>query len=373
MVIEIVLTMSVLAADATAFTRQTVVKGLKHPWSIAFLPEGGALVTEKDGQLQRVDLKSGQTEQVQGFPSDLDNVRGDDPRDNSGLFDVVLHPQFAKNRLIYVSYASKGEGGTTTRVIRARYRHPSLDQVTPILEVKPRSPDRFHYGGGMVFGPDGLLYVTIGERLFNESDQPSMPIAQNSKDGRGKIYRLRPDGNAPPGNPKFDKGSPSGMYATGIRAAQGLAAQPGTGAIWFSEHGSRQGDELNVLKAGANYGWPVKTTGSFRSPTYVAPKLRRKFTDPVWYWSQTVAPTGLTFYRGSIYPEWQNDLFVAGLSRGSLWRFDVDGTRIVNAEELFPEERIRLRNVKLGPDGFLYLLTDEPQGRVMRIERAKSG
>lgn len=213
-----------------------------------------------------------------------------------------------------------------------------------------------------------MLYITVGERLFRESEQPALPIAQDLRDGRGKIYRVDEEGEAPKDNPSIGPDSPPGIYAVGIRAAQGIAVHPATGDIWFSEHGSRQGDELNVLKAGANYGWLIVTTGAFRDPSYTPPRLSRTFVDPVWYWSHTVAPTGLSFYQGNVFPKWKGNLLVAGLSRGSLWRFDIRGRTVVSAEELFPENRVRLRNVKEGPDGYLYLLTDEKNGRILRIE-----
>lgn len=355
---------------AEPLQRTVVVQGLRHPWSIAFLNRTHALVTEKDGTLQLVHLGSGEKAAVAGVPSDLDNVRRNDPRDNSGLFDVVLDPSFATNSRVYLSYSAKGDGGTTTKVVRARYRQRGLHELTTLLDIRPRSADRFHYGGGMVFGRDGKLYVTVGERLFRESEQPKIPIAQDLSDARGKIYRVSTDGTPPADNPRFGARTPPGMFASGIRAAQGLALHPGTGDIWFSEHGSRQGDEINLLVAGANYGWPIRTTGSFRDKDYRPSQLERTFTAPVWYWSHTVAPTGLCFYTGRVFPEWKGHLFVAGLSRGSLWRLKVSGRSVTNAEELFVEERIRLRNVKQGLDGHLYLLTDERNGRVLRVERA---
>ena len=364
-----VLLLSSAAPHAADLERSLVAEGLRHPWSMAFVSASEALVTEKDGYLQRLDLGSGQFRKVDGIPSDLDNVRGDDPRDNSGLFDVVLHPRFPRDRRIFLSYASKGTGGATTKVISGQYDGTRLQGVKTLLEATPRTGDRFHYGGGMVFGPDGHLYVTVGERLFHESDEPALPIAQDPSDRRGKIYRIKADGTAPADNPRFGAGAPKGLFALGIRASQGIALQPGTGTIWFSEHGSQQGDELNILKPGANYGWPILTTGRYRDADYSPPALKRDFESPVWYWTHTVAPTGLCFYTGAAHPEWAGNLFVAGLSRGSLWRFDIQNDRVVAAEELFVDERVRLRNVKQGPDGHLYLLTDERKGRVLRIQR----
>jgi len=238
----------------------------------------------------------------------------------------------------------------------------------------------------MVFGADGKLYITIGERLFSEENQPDIPIAQNLTDRRGKIYRLNPDGTIPEDNPDFGPEAVQGLYAVGIRAAQGLALHPVTKEIWFSEHGTRQGDEINRLIKGANYGWPVKTTGKYRYEGYTPPAMEgTDFTDPEWYWLQTVAPTGLTFYQGEEFPGWKNDLIVPGLSRGSLWRLNFEGTKITSVEELFIGDHVRTRKVAQSPDGKLYMLTDTeftiipgvrainngaPNGQLIRIKNS---
>lgn len=346
------------------------MSGLRHPWDIAFLSAEEALVTEKDGKLVHVSLVSGEKTAVQGFPDDLDNQRRDDPRDNSGLFGIVLDPDFAANRRIYVAYSAGDENGTATRVIRGRLSgHSELLDVEEVFRATPLSTDRFHYGGGLVFGRDGALYVTIGERFFNEIDQPALPVSQDPEDARGKVYRLNPDGSIPADNPDFGPDAVPGLYALGIRAAQGLAVQPASGDIWFSEHGPTRGDEINLLEAGGNYGWPLRTGGDYRNPEYRPPALDvETLIAPRFEWQETAAPAGLAFYSGNEFQGWQGDLFIAGLSAGSLWRLDVDGRNIESAERLFPETPIRLRNVKQSPDGRLYLLTDEPDGKILRID-----
>jgi glucose/arabinose dehydrogenase len=223
----------------------------------------------------------------------------------------------------------------------------------------------------MTFGLDGKLYFTIGERLFNEKDEPALPIAQNVEDKRGKIYRINPDGSIPRDNPDFGPGAVPGLYAIGIRAAQGITCNPVTNKIWFSEHGTHQGDEINVLAPHANYGWPVKTTGKYRYTEYVPPVIHGAFTDPVWSWLHTVAPTGLLFYTGDEFSSWKNNLLVAGLSRGSLWRMTIEGDRVKSAEELFVDDRKRLRKVVQSPGGKLYVLTDEIHGMLIRIRAGK--
>jgi glucose/arabinose dehydrogenase len=281
---------------------------------------------------------------------------------------VLLHPNFDDNRWVYVSYAAKKKGKTTTKVIRAKLENNALIEVQTILEAAPYTRAYFHYGGGMTFGLDGKLYITIGERLFKEIDEPALPIAQDVQDKRGKIYRLNEDGSIPDDNPDFGEEAVPGLYALGIRAAQGITRNPLTGDIWFSEHGTHQGDEINLLKAGANYGWPIKTTGKYRSADYKAPVMEGvDFAPPQWYWQHTVAPTGLTFYTGEEFPQWKNSLIVPGLSKGSLWRFSIEGRTIKGTEELFIDDRVRSRKVIQSPDGKLFMLTDEKNGKVIRI------
>lgn len=364
---------SVADSPAYKLERQEIAQRLLRPWDIVFISSTEAIVTEKEGGLRRVDLVTGAHQPIEGLPNDLDNINKTGLGDNSGLFGVVLAPDFNESRWLYLSYAAKASKGTTTKVIRAKLNADKLSDIESILVATPFSDDRYHYGGGLVFGSDGMLYVTVGERLFSEADEPALPIAQDLKDKRGKIYRLKPDGSIPNDNPhfadaKFGDNSEPGIYALGIRAAQGMTLHPKTGAIWFSEHGTRQGDELNILNPGANYGWPIKTAGDYRDQAYRPPPLgHRQFTPPVWSWADTVAPTGLTFYFGSEFSDWNGDLLLAGLSKGSFWRMRIDTDQVVEAKELFADDRIRLRNVKQAPDGKLYLLTDEANGRILRV------
>jgi glucose/arabinose dehydrogenase len=350
--------------------KEVVLENLKRPWSIAFLTEDEALVAEKEGDLVRVNLTTKQKVIIKGFPDDRTGKRIEYSGENDGLFEVLLDPNFKENKFVYVSYAARNEQGTTTKVIRGVLDNDSLSQVQTIFVATPYTAERFHYGGGMTFGRDGTLYLTVGERLFKEIDEPPLPIAQNVEDKRGKIYRLNPDGSIPKDNPDFGAKAVPGLYALGIRAAQGITIEPETNKIWFSEHGTFQGDEINVLKARANYGWTIKTTGKYRSEDYVPPQPAKDtvFTDPIWL--QTVAPTGLVFYTGDEFPLWKNNLFVAGLSRGSLWRFKIEGETIKSVEELFVDDRVRLRKVAQSPAGKLYVLTDEMNGKVIRIKNA---
>lgn len=354
--------------NAIRLEKETILEGLKRPWSIAFITEQEALISEKNGDLVKVNLLKKEKVKIEGFPSDMeDSFIG--VGDNTGKFEILLDPDFSNNKYIYLSYAAKKDTVRTTKIIRAVLENNSLQQVKTLFVAEPYTHERFHYGGGMVFGKDGKLYFTIGERLFTEKDQPVVPIAQNIQDRRGKIYRINPDGTIPGDNPDFGGKATPGLYATGIRAAQGITLDTITGKIWFSEHGTFQGDEINVLKAKANYGWPIKTTGKYRYAEYAPqPIPENTYTDPVWSWLQTVAPTGLHFYSGSEFAGWNRNLLVGGLSRGSLWRMVIEGETIKRVEELFTDDRVRIRKVVQSPAGKLYILSDEMNGKLIRIK-----
>jgi glucose/arabinose dehydrogenase len=371
-------------------TKKVVIEGLKRPWSAAFLSNNEVLISEKDGNILRVDLRTKAQLKIKGFPEDLadsllvdasKHPLGTFPRSadgkklkyNAGIFDIVLHPNFKSNKTLYVSYVARKGEKSTTKVIQAVLERDSLTKIKPIFVAEPYTVGLFHYGGGMSFGADKKLYITIGERLFTEANQPEMPIAQDVKDKRGKIYRFNDDGSTPTDNPDFGAKAVKGLFAIGIRAAQGITLNKKTGALWFSEHGTNQGDEINILKPGANYGWPIKTTGAYRGEGYTPPKLeKRSFTDPKWYWQQTVAPTGLSFYTGDEFPQWKDNLIIPGLSRGSLWRVVIQGETITSLEEFFVNDRVRARKVVQSPDGKLYVLTDEVDGKMILIERKKT-
>jgi len=363
--------------------KKLIMDGLKRPWSMAFLSEEKALVAEKDGDLLLIDLGSKLKTRITGFPNDLadsllidlskypkstypNDSNGKKLKYNAGIFEVVLHPEFNANSRIYVSYVAEKDQQFTTKVITAILKDNTLQDIETILVVDPYCDGLFHFGGGMVFGNDGKLYITIGERLFGDSLQPELPIAQNHLDGRGKIYRLNPDGSIPSDNPDFGTESVPGMFALGIRAAQGLTVDPRNGDIWFSEHGTRQGDELNILKPGSNYGWPIKSTGGYRGG-YVPPQLERDYTDPVWSWYKTIAPTGLIFYTGNDFPTWKNDMILPGLSRGNFWRLHIEDQKVISVEELFINDRHRTRKAVQSPKGELFILTDEDNGKILQI------
>lgn len=366
-----------------------VMKGLKRPWSIAFLSEVEAIIAEKDGDLLLADLFEGTSKAISGLPDDvarkirIDTTKHDwgvfPPRThgmersfNAGWFQVLLDPDFRNNQYIYVSYAAENSRKeSTTKVIRGKLIGDQLTEVETLFLAEPYSHGLFHYGGGMIFGKDGKLYITIGERNLFEHNNPVPPLAQDVTDKRGKVIRINPDGSIPEDNPDFGPKAIKGLYATGIRASQGLTIHPETREIWFSEHGTMQGDELNILKPGANYGWPHKTSGGYRSEGYNPPVIPGTiFTDPNYYWDQTIAPTGLTFYSGRAFPQWEGDLIVPGLSKGNLWRLMIEDDVVVGTEELFIADRVRIRKAVLSPRGQLYLLTDEEDGKVILVKNA---
>jgi aldose sugar dehydrogenase len=348
--------------------KETILEGLKRPWSIAFITENEVLISEKEGDLARIDLIKKEKIKIKGYPQDLeDSLSGFG--DNTGKFEVLLDPDFNTNKQIYLSYAAKSSNGRTTKIIKAKLENDVLKEIKTLFVAEPYTQERFHYGGGMTFGNDGKLYFTIGERLFTEKDEPQVPIAQNVADRRGKIYRINSNGTIPTDNPDFGKKATPGLYAMGIRASQSLAMDPLSKNIWFSEHGTQQGDELNILKAGANYGWPMKTTGKYRYADFAPKPIEgNMYTDPVWSWLHTVAPTGLHFYKGTEFMLWNNDLLVGGLSRGSLWRLKIENDKIKNAEEIFVDDRVRIRKVTQSPAGRLFILTDEVNGKLIRIK-----
>ena len=341
-----------------------VVTGLSHPWSLAFLPDGNMLVTERDGRLRIVRNGVLDPTPIPGTPKVFARVLG-------GLLDVALHPRFAENRFVYLSYSKQREDNlTATALARGVFDGTSLKDVKDIFVANSWSKSLTNFGGRIAFDREGLLYLTVGER--QEQDR-----AQKPDDHGGKVLRLRDDGTAPPDNPFVGKpGYLPEIYSLGHRSPQGLAMNPATGAIWENEHGPLGGDELNIILPGKNYGWPLVTFGTDYDGTKVSDATwRADLEAPYVYWVPSIAVSGLTFYTGDRFPTWKGNVFVgsmfAGRTRGTghLQRILInEAGRPINREPILTELRQRIRDVRQGPDGLLYLLTDEDAGMVLRLE-----
>jgi len=321
-----------------------VTEGLEFPWGLAFLPDGRMLVTERVGRLRIVEASGALREHpVRGVP-------GVDATDQGGLLDIALHPRFRDNRLLYLSYSALGEGGRGTEVLRARLGDGALENVEVIFRLEPKSPPAAHYGSRLAFDADGFLYITLGDRK-------AAARAQSLDDHAGKIIRLHDDGRAPADNP-FGNPAKHGIFTLGHRNVQGAARHPVSGRIWIVEHGEDENDRLIVLANGGNYGWP------HGRPTAagVAPSVHA--------WTPTIAPSGLTFYSGEKFPKWKGDAFLGSLKDRMLVRLKLEGDRVVGEEHLLKGMLGRIRDVRTGPDGFLYLLVDDRNGKLVRLEPA---
>jgi glucose/arabinose dehydrogenase len=342
---------------AAAYQLETVAEGLDFPWCIAFLPSGDLLVTELGGQLRIIRDGALDPVPVVGVPAVYRNSQG-------GLFDVLLHPEFGDNGVVYLSYAAGEPGANATRVARARFTGRALEDLAVIFEVRPTKNTPVHYGGRMAFLPDGTLLVTTGDG-FDFREQ-----AQKLDSLLGKTIRLHEDGSIPADNPFVgDAAAFDEIWSYGHRNPQGLTVDPATGRVYLHEHGPRGGDELNLIERGANYGWPVITYGMDYSGAYVSPYTAMPgMTQPLVYWVPSIAPAGLAYYSGEKFPAWRGDLFVAALVERSVRRIDLDANgNVLSQEKLFTELNARLRDVRSSPDGYLYILTDGSNGKVVRV------
>ena len=336
---------------------EEVAGGLEHPWALAFLPDGRMLVTERPGRLRMVGPDGKVSAPLGGVPPVHAQGQG-------GLLDVALDPRFAQNRLVYLSYSEPGEGATAgTAVARGRLGDGMLEDVQVIYRQVPKVESRGHYGARLVFGADGLLFVTQGERMaFREQ-------AQQLDSGLGKIVRIHPDGRVPEDNPfRGRKGARPEIWSYGHRNVQAAALHPQTGQLWTIEHGAKGGDEVNLPRAGCNYGWPVITYGVDYSGAKIGEGTAKAgMEQPVFWWDPVIAPSGATFYTGEAYPGWKGSLLVGSLTPGALVRLTLDGERITGEERYLGERGERIRDVQQGPDGLVYLVTDHAKGRILRL------
>ncbi len=345
---------------------ETVASGLEHPWAIAFLPDGNFLVTERPGRLRIVTPKGEVKKPVSGVPEV-------DARNQGGLLDVALDPDFEENRLVYLTYAEKGEGGTNgTAVARGHLTEsmsPQLRDVEVIFRQTPKKDSTLHFGSRLVFDNEGHLFVALGERSRVGMREESQDLDSHL----GKVVRIWPDGTVPEDNPFVgEKGALPEIWSYGHRNQQGAALHPETGRLWTNEHGPRGGDEINIPQAGKNYGWPIVSYGTEYSgaPVGDGESAAPGMESPIYHWTPSIGVSGMAFYTGDAIPEWQGSLFVGGLARPSLRRLTLDGEKVAGEETLLEDLGARIRDVRQGPDGALYLLTDDEDGKLLRIVKA---
>jgi glucose/arabinose dehydrogenase len=342
-------------SEKATFQVETVAEGLEHPWGMAFLPDGRLLVTERPGRLRIVSLDGTKSPPIEGVPRVFARGQG-------GLLDVALDPAYAANGLVYLSYAEPGPGGDGTAVARARLDGNRLADLKVIFQQMPKRNAGQHFGSRLVFAPDGKLFITTGDR--GKRDE-----AQNLAVHLGKLIRINSDGSVPDDNPFVGTDDARReIWSYGHRNMQGAALNPETGVLWTIEHGARGGDELNIPQAGKNYGWPVITYGRDYSGLSIGEGTEKPgMEQPIYYWDPSIAPSGMAFYTGDKFPQWRGNLFVGALGFELLARLELDGAKVTHEERLLKDLGERIRDVRQGPDGLIYLLTDSDDGRLLRL------
>ena len=367
----------VFAAPAAAQTEPTIVKseklnvrveviasGLQNPWGLAFLPDGRALVTERPGRLRIIGKDNKLSDPVGGVPEVAAVGQG-------GLLDVALSPDFAKDNLVFLSFAEpRGAAGSSTSVARGKLVEKdgkaTLEDVKVIYRQEPARLGGFHFGSRLVFARDGNLFVTTGERNLKT-------LSQDLSNHLGKIIRITPDGGAPKDNPFVNnKDAKPEIWSWGHRNVQGAALHPQTGKLWLTEHGPRGGDEINIPEAGKNYGWPVIGYGIDYSGAKMHESTHKEgMEQPIHYWTPSIAPSGAMFYTGDLFPEWKGNLFTGSLVFTSVHRIELNGEKVVKEERLLESAGDRIRDVRQAADGSIWLLTDARNGKVLRLTPAK--
>ena len=349
-----------IKSEEHSFRVVKVVEGLDHPWCVAFLPDGRMLVTERPGRLRVVSNGRLDPKPVAGLPEIAEHGQG-------GLFDVALHPRFAENGLVYFSYNARGaDGRDGTELARGKLAGHRLENVQRLFAQDPKGRSGVHFGGRIVFDRNGFVYLTLGER-------GEMQRAQLPGDHAGSVIRLHDDGRVPADNPFVGRaGWKPEKFDLGHRNQQGAALHPKTGLLWTHEHGPQGGDEINVIRPGLNHGWPVITYGvNYVIGTRIGEGTKKEgMTQPLYYWVPSIAPSGMAFYEGDRFPRWKGDLFVGALRDRMLVRLKLDGEKVVKEERMLQGALGRIRDVRVSPDGYLYLLSDENPGVLARLEPA---
>lgn len=334
----------------------TVARGLENPWGLAFLPDTRMLVTERPGRLRYIDRIGNISKPLGGVPEVYARGQG-------GLLDVALDPHFADNKLVYLSYAEPGKEGGGTAVGRGRLKENRLEDFRVIFRQVPKANTRVHFGSRLVFSRDGTLFITIGERGQRER-------AQDFSIHRGQVIRVMPDGTVPEDNPFVGRlGYRPETWSHGHRNPQSAALHPETGRLWTVEHGARGGDEINIPLKGRNYGWPVISFGRHYSGLKIGEGTHKEgMEQPIYYWDPSIAPSGMAFYTADRFRAWKGNLLVGALKGQMLVRLELKGEEVVREERMLQGLEERIRDVRQGPDGFVYLLTDSEDGRVLRLE-----
>jgi glucose/arabinose dehydrogenase len=344
----------------TTIQHSVITSALTAPWGITSLPDGRFLITQKAGQLRIVTTAGAVSNAITGVPAVNSGGQG-------GLLGLCIDPQFATNRMAYWVFSERGTGGNLTAVAKGRLsdNETIIENPTVIYRATPADNSEAHYGGRILFDGNGNLFVSTGERAW----PATRDLAQSTSTGLGKIVHITKDGEPAPGNPTFGAGAQPGLYSIGHRNPQGLAIHPVTGELWQSEHGPRGGDEINLVHAGANYGWPVITYGiDYNGQTMGAGIQQQEgMEQPVYYWDPVISPSGITFYKGNRIPEWENNLFIGALSGQHIARLVIENNKIVGEERLLAGESQRFRDITQGADNALYAITDA--GRLYRIDR----
>jgi glucose/arabinose dehydrogenase len=351
--------------SSVAFDVVTVATGLENPWGLAFLPNGKMLVTERPGRLRVVGTDGKLSEPVAGLPPV-------DARGQGGLLDVSIDPNFASNGLIYWTYAEPGDGVNNTAAARGKLvdgAAPRVEDVKVIYSQRPSLNSRAHFGSRLVWARDGKLFITQGDRSITEGRMQAQRL-----DGLlGKIVRINPDGSIPQDNPFVGRSDARPeIWSLGHRNIQGAALHPTTGELWEVEHGTRGGDEINVARKGKDYGWPTIAYGIEYRGAPITGNITAKdgMEQPLYYWDPVIAPSGMAFYTGTLFPAWKGNLFVGGHGTKDLVRLELSGEKVVGEERLLLDlqpAREPIRDVRQGPDGAIYLLTDTKEGRLLKL------
>ncbi|SNY50781.1 Glucose/arabinose dehydrogenase, beta-propeller fold [Arsukibacterium tuosuense] len=346
-----------IKSEKATIQLQVVSEGLEHPWGLAFLGDGKMLVTERAGRMRYVNADGSLSEPLSGLP-DI-TVAG-----QGGLLDVILHPQFAKNNQIFFSYNEPGETGSSTAVARATLTDNAISDVQVIFSAQPKFASRHHFGGRLVFADNGDLFITLGDRGQRRDD------AQTFDTHHGKVVRVTTDGSPSAANPYLQRADAlSDVWSYGHRNIQGAALHPQTRQLWTHEHGPQGGDEINIARADHNYGWPEITYGEEYGGGKIGKTKQDGMEQPLHYWVPSIAPSGMTFYTGELFKAWQQNLLVGSLKFGQLVRLELSGEKVTDEERIMIGQRIR--DVRQGPDGAIYLLTDQKNGQILRLTPIK--